>query len=50
MRRNAIRAALLELKDTAALKVLKKDGFVEGTDGDYAIIREAISTNPAFFE
>ncbi len=47
---DAIRAALLELNDTAALKVLKKDGFVEGTDDDYASIRESISTNPAFFE
>jgi len=48
--RDAIRAALLEMKDPAALKVLKKNGFLEGSDDDYSIIRQAIATNPAFFQ
>lgn len=46
----AIRTALLDMKDGAALKVLKKDGFLEGDDDDYAFIRQAIAENSAFFE
>jgi len=46
----AIRAALLEMKEPAALKALKKDGFVEGSDADYSVIRKAIYENPLFFE
>ena len=37
------------MKDKKALKALKKDGFVPGSDEDYAIIREAINKNHQFF-
>ncbi len=46
----ALKKSLLELKDPAALKVLKKAGFLEGGDGDYATIRDAIENNGVFFE
>ncbi len=45
----ALRAALLGLTDPEALKALGKDGFVEGDDSDYQVIREAITQNPRFF-
>jgi hypothetical protein len=32
------------------LGALKKDGFLAGTDADYAIIRTAIQQNQKFFE
>lgn len=46
----ALRASLLEIDDPIALKALGKDGFVEGSDGDYAIIRNAIDQNSRFFD
>lgn len=45
----ALSTALLHMKDGAALKALKKDGFLDGSDQDYAVIREAIRRNAAFF-
>ncbi len=47
---NALRAALIQMRDPAALKALKKDGFIEGDDGDYAVIRKAMESNARFFE
>lgn len=46
----ALRDSLLGLKDPAALKVLKKDGFLPGDDGDYAAIRSSIDNNGDFFK
>ena len=46
----ALRAALLRMRDPAALKALKKDGFLEGSDDDYAVIRKAMASNARFFE
>ena len=48
--RDAIRASLLAMDDEIALKALKKDGFLQGNDGDYAPIREAMDENVAFFQ
>ena len=47
---DAIRTSLLELKDSEALKILKKDGFVEGADSDYAVIKKSITDNSNFFK
>ncbi len=46
---SALRKSLLEMTDPVALKALQKDGFVEGNDGDYAVIRRAIDQNSRFF-
>lgn len=46
----AIKESLLNIKDRDVLKALKKDGFMEGSDKDYAPIREAININYKFFE
>lgn len=46
----ALRAALLRMRDPAALKALKKVGFLEGSDDDYTVIRKAMAANPRFFE
>ncbi len=46
---DAMRAALLELSEPKALEALGKDGFLEGDDSDYQVIREAITQNPRFF-
>ena len=45
-----LRCALLGVKDAAALGPLEKDGFIEGSDEDYANLREAIQHNGAFFQ
>jgi phosphonate transport system substrate-binding protein len=45
----ALRASLLEMEDKLALASLKKDGFVEGDDEDFASIRDAIDNNAVFF-
>jgi phosphonate transport system substrate-binding protein len=45
----ALRVTLLEMDDKNALASLKKDGFVEGNDDDFASIRDAIDNNPVFF-
>ena len=44
----ALRFSLLQLTDKQALKFLGKDGFVEGDDSDYQMIRDAIMENPKF--
>ena len=46
----ALRAALLDLKDKAALKALKIDGMLPGSDEDFAAIRQSIKDNDRFFE
>ena len=46
----ALRAALLRMRDPTALKALKKDGFLEGRDDDYAVIRRAMASSDRFFE
>lgn len=46
----ALKQSLLELKNEAALKGLKTDGFLEGSDSDYAQIRAAMENNYMFFE
>jgi phosphonate transport system substrate-binding protein len=45
----ALREVLLDLKDPAALKAIKKDGFLPAEDSDYALIRESIQKNGDFF-
>jgi phosphonate transport system substrate-binding protein len=45
----ALKEALLAMKDPEALKALHKDGFIDGNDGDYAVIRQAIEQNSWFF-
>jgi phosphonate transport system substrate-binding protein len=45
----ALRASLLEVKDRGALAPLKIDGFLEGNDDDYKVIRKAMENNQAFF-
>lgn len=47
--KNLLRKTLLSLKDPKALKALKKAGFLEGSDEDYAGIRESILNNHQFF-
>lgn len=47
---SALRQAFLDMKDPAALKALKKDGFFEGSDDDYAVIRKSMAQNKKFFE
>lgn len=42
--------ALLEMDDPDALKALGVDGFLEGSDADYAKIRAAIENNDRFFD
>ncbi len=46
----ALRRALVDIKDAAVLKLLEKDGFLEGSDEDYASVREAMQNNGAFFQ
>ncbi len=46
----ALQTTLLNLKDPKALAALRKDGFVEGNDKDYEVIRKAIELNPNFFK
>ncbi len=47
---SALKQSLLELKNEKALKGLKTDGFLEGSDSDYAQIRAAMENNYMFFE
>lgn len=44
-----LRKALFQITDKKALSALKKDGFVAGSDEDYAFIREAMLSNHLFF-
>lgn len=47
----ALQHVMLNLKNTAPLKKsFNKDGFLPGTNADYALIRQAIAENPVFFE
>jgi phosphonate transport system substrate-binding protein len=48
--RQALRRTLLDLKDPNVLKALKKDGFLPGSDEDYAMIRGAIQNSKKFFQ
>lgn len=45
----ALRASLLEIKDPGIVAVLKIDGFLEGDDNDYKVIRKAMENNQVFF-
>ncbi len=47
--RDALRQALLNVDDRAALRALRFDGFFEGSDQDYEPTRDAIRANPQFF-
>ncbi len=44
----ALRRALLDLQDEAALKALKKSGFLEAADSDFDTIRQAIASSQRF--
>lgn len=46
---SALKETLLKFTDPAALKVIKKQGFLPAEDNDYTIIRESIQTNGDFF-
>ncbi len=46
----AMQEVLLAFDDKAALKVLKKDGFVAGDDAAYDTVRRAIHHSGAFFD
>lgn len=46
----ALTDVLLKFDDKAALKVLKKDGFVAGDDAAYNSVRKAIHNSGAFFQ
>lgn len=48
--KKALSESLLEIKDPAVLKKLKKDGFLPGDDNDYAVIRASIENNELFFK
>ncbi len=45
----ALRESLLEVKDQKTLAALKIDGFLEGGDEDYKVIRKAMDNNSIFF-
>ncbi len=47
--KQALRQALLDLDDPAALAALRFEGFLAGDDSDYDATREAIEKNPRFF-
>ena len=44
-----LRRALLSVTDKSALREFQADGMVEGSDEDYAFIRESMLNNYAFF-
>jgi len=46
----SLQVVLLEMDDPDAFGALKKDGFLAGTDADYATIRTAMQQNQKFFE
>ena len=46
---SALKEILLDFTDSAALKTLKKQGFLPAQDDDYAIIRESMQNNGDFF-
>ncbi len=45
----ALRESLLQVKSKKTLATLKIDGFLEGNDDDYKVIRKAMENNQAFF-
>ncbi|MFK8081278.1 MAG: PhnD/SsuA/transferrin family substrate-binding protein [Granulosicoccus sp.] len=45
----ALRESLLSITDPKVYKAMKIDGFLEGSDIDYAVIRRAMENNDAFF-
>ena len=45
----ALQESLYELTDQGALKTLKADGFLPGTDADYQTIRTSMDNNALFF-
>ncbi|ASJ70171.1 PhnD/SsuA/transferrin family substrate-binding protein [Granulosicoccus antarcticus] len=45
----ALRESLLEVNDKKTLAALKIDGFLDGDDSDYKVIRKAMGNNQAFF-
>ena len=47
--RQALSAALLAITDKQALEAFGRDGFLDVSDSDYDIIRQAISNNDQFF-
>jgi len=47
---SALQDSLLKMNNKAVLKVLKKSGFLKGTDDDYVVIRKAMKNNSQFFE
>ncbi len=47
---DALQRGLLAMQDGAALKSLKKTGFLAADDADYDRIRQSIEQNPAFFK
>ena len=46
----AIKESLIAMKDKKALKALRKDGFLNGSDSDYQPVRLAMEGNDAFFQ
>lgn len=48
--KDALSSALHDMDDPATLEALSKDGFLEGNDADYDVIRESIGRNGEFFE
>ncbi len=46
---DALRTALLGIKDPKALAALRIDGFLETADSDFQRVRDAIKSNPQFF-
>jgi phosphonate transport system substrate-binding protein len=46
----AIKKALLSIDEPATLRAFGKQGFLEGTDADYARIRQSMENNDDFFE
>ncbi|MFK7995032.1 MAG: PhnD/SsuA/transferrin family substrate-binding protein [Granulosicoccus sp.] len=46
----ALRESLLSITDPKVYKAMKIDGFLEGSDIDYAVIRRAMENNDAFFD
>lgn len=46
----ALRQSFLAMTDETALKALSVDGFFEGADDDYAVIRQSMKENSRFFD
>lgn len=46
----ALQAALFDMTDATALKALKIDGMLPGSDADFEVIRQSIKENGRFFE